>query len=63
MKLVDQRDGLRKVVELYREGLYDLEVYVRSPKFDNDNKVNVNDITLRINELKRLIDDVSMGVL
>lgn len=63
MQLHKQRDELVKLVEMYREGLYDIESYVRSSKFDVDNKVNVNDITLRINELKRLIDDSSMGVI
>lgn len=63
MKLVEQRDRLREVVETYRDGLTEIDMYVRSPKFDIDNRVNVNDITLRINELKRLIDDISMGVM
>ena len=50
MRLHEQRDYYKRLAELNAELLHDVMLYVKSPKFDDDNMCNVNDIILRIEE-------------
>ena len=47
-----------KKIEAYKEGIEDLEAYLRLPKFDVNVMVNKSDIFLRLRELKNKIADI-----
>jgi hypothetical protein len=50
--LEDQNKDLSYRLTEYAFFIRDIEIYLQSSKFHNDNTVNVNDILLRIQEFK-----------
>lgn len=50
--LESQTEDMSLRLTEYAFFIRDIEIYLQSPKFKNDNTVNVNDILMRIQEFK-----------
>ncbi len=52
LEFPDQADKDRMNLDIYRQGIDEIAAYLRSVKFSVDTTVQVNDVLLRIAELK-----------